>query len=399
MIEMKSWRRIATIALCFLLLLSGGGTASAQPTLVSIAVTPASASIGPGETQQYKATGTYSDASTADITNTVTWESSLTSVATIDSAGLATGAAAGTTGITATLDAVVSNEAQLTVAALITSVEAVDITDYSATITWTTDVPSDSVVDYTTDITEPITWTTVTQVESVTEHSVDLTSLTPETEYYYRVSSTYDTTTATDDNGGSYYTFTTLGHLDLEGWGWCPDYSAIGDVTMSGSIDAVPRVGDPNIIDLHFVGTLTFTVDATVDTFDLELFGTRVRSIFSLAQVTEDVSASFNGMWLTSDSQDYILVRGTITTHPGEVIVTVKPYSVVLRTSGDVPPAPSPDGWVADLEYLINRIVNLIDDIIDSLIATDFLEVLGDVLSRIVTIFAEIREILTPYIP
>ena len=43
-------------------------------TLASIAVTPASPSIGKGATQQFVATGTYSDNSTQNlITSTVTW--------------------------------------------------------------------------------------------------------------------------------------------------------------------------------------------------------------------------------------------------------------------------------------------------------------------------------------
>ena len=92
-------------------------TAGEPLELVSIAVTPATASIPQGLTQQYSATGTYSDDSTADITTDVTWISSVTSVATINSSGLATGEGDGTSIITATLGTVISNEAGLTVKA------------------------------------------------------------------------------------------------------------------------------------------------------------------------------------------------------------------------------------------------------------------------------------------
>jgi uncharacterized protein YjdB len=94
-------------------------TAALTVTLAlnSIAVTPAIATILKGLTQQYTAMGTYSDASTANITSSVTWASSATAVATIDSAGLATGVGDGSTEITATLDSVVSNTAALTVTA------------------------------------------------------------------------------------------------------------------------------------------------------------------------------------------------------------------------------------------------------------------------------------------
>jgi uncharacterized protein YjdB len=72
------------------------------PTLVSIAVTPASPSIIKGSTQQFAATGTYSDNSTQDLTSSVTWSSGTTTVATISAAGLASGAGVGTSAIKAT---------------------------------------------------------------------------------------------------------------------------------------------------------------------------------------------------------------------------------------------------------------------------------------------------------
>lgn len=75
-------------------------TVSDPPTLVSVSVTPTSASRTVGETQQFTATGHYSDASTANLTSTAVWSSSNTAVATID-AGSATAVGEGTTNITA----------------------------------------------------------------------------------------------------------------------------------------------------------------------------------------------------------------------------------------------------------------------------------------------------------
>ena len=70
--------------------------------LSSISVTPANPSIPVGVTQQFAATGTYSDGTSYDITTQVTWISSDTLVATVNSSGLATAIAAGTASITAT---------------------------------------------------------------------------------------------------------------------------------------------------------------------------------------------------------------------------------------------------------------------------------------------------------
>ncbi len=90
----------------------------AAATLSSIAVIPISPIVGGlGSTQQFTATGTYSDGSTMNITSQVTWASSNTAVATITSAGLATSVAAGIANITATLSGITSTSVTLTVIA------------------------------------------------------------------------------------------------------------------------------------------------------------------------------------------------------------------------------------------------------------------------------------------
>lgn len=80
---------------------ANGPTTGSVPTLSSIVVTPANPSIANGTTQQFTAKGSYSNLSVQNITMSVTWNSSNTSVATIDNAGLATVLSAGTTTITA----------------------------------------------------------------------------------------------------------------------------------------------------------------------------------------------------------------------------------------------------------------------------------------------------------
>jgi uncharacterized protein YjdB len=88
------------------------GTASLQAvaaTLTSIRVTPSNASILVGQRQQFTATGIFSDGTTGSITNTVTWTSSAPAVATIDTAGLAVGIAAGSATVTATSGSVTAN--------------------------------------------------------------------------------------------------------------------------------------------------------------------------------------------------------------------------------------------------------------------------------------------------
>jgi uncharacterized protein YjdB len=80
-----------------------------NPLVDTIAVTPTSQSVGVGQSVQFTATGTYGHgaghpSTTQDITNSVTWTSSVPAVATITSAGVATGVSAGSTTITASMN-------------------------------------------------------------------------------------------------------------------------------------------------------------------------------------------------------------------------------------------------------------------------------------------------------
>ena len=80
----------------------GGGGGGSQKTLISIVVTPALPMIAAGQTEQFTATGHYSDSSTQILTNQVTWTSSSTNVAQINSSGLVS-AASSVTGTPTTL--------------------------------------------------------------------------------------------------------------------------------------------------------------------------------------------------------------------------------------------------------------------------------------------------------
>ena len=82
--------------------------------LVSIKVTPDSASIGVGQTMLFTATGTYSDGTTVDITGQVKWSTD-ESVVTFDAKGVATGVASGTVSASAELGGATSNSVDLEV--------------------------------------------------------------------------------------------------------------------------------------------------------------------------------------------------------------------------------------------------------------------------------------------
>ncbi len=147
---------------------SGGksGTATITVTaanLTSITISPATASIEAGATQQFMATGHYDDSTTKDLTGSVTWTSSDSSLASIDSAGLATGKAAGAVKITASMGSVTSNQADLTVTASAATLTSITITPNPASVTVGLTASLTATGHYsdnsTRDITTQVTWT------------------------------------------------------------------------------------------------------------------------------------------------------------------------------------------------------------------------------------------------
>ena len=103
--------------------------------LVSIEVTPAAAGIANGLTQQFTATGVFSDNSTQDLTTQVTWTSSDSLVATVSNAagskGLATTTGVGSTTVSATSGAVTGDAAlNVTAATLV----AIDVSPAAASV-------------------------------------------------------------------------------------------------------------------------------------------------------------------------------------------------------------------------------------------------------------------------
>jgi trimeric autotransporter adhesin len=128
--------------------------------LKSIAIAAANGSIAKGTTDQFTATGTYSDTSTADITSQVTWTSGTATVATITTGGLATGAGTGNTNITASLNGITSNVYSLAVSSAV--LKSIAITAANGSIAKGTTDQFTATGTYsdssTADITSQVTW-------------------------------------------------------------------------------------------------------------------------------------------------------------------------------------------------------------------------------------------------
>jgi hypothetical protein len=154
-----------------LALVSGCGSSSSTSaaTLKSIAINPSAATnIPKGATQQFTASGTFSDNSTKDITTSVTWASDNTNAVTISNTastqGLATAvASSGSAHISASMSGITSPT--VTVTAQPAALKSIAVTGGSSVNVGATDqfAATGTLTDNTTkDLTTSVTWSSAT---------------------------------------------------------------------------------------------------------------------------------------------------------------------------------------------------------------------------------------------
>ncbi|HEY8038970.1 MAG TPA: Ig-like domain-containing protein [Polyangiaceae bacterium] len=144
-------------------------------TLVSVAVTPATKKIPAGTSFAFKATGTFSDGTTAPLTTGLAWTSSTPSVATVAGDGTATGVAVGTSTITAT-DTASGHAGSATLTVSAATLSSLAITPASPTAPVGTTEALHATGTYsdgsTLDLTTAVTWSsTATAVATVSNVS------------------------------------------------------------------------------------------------------------------------------------------------------------------------------------------------------------------------------------
>jgi hypothetical protein len=126
---MLTGRKLAlSLAFAALLLVAFGAGCRGffvNPTLSSIAISPASVDLGIGSTTTLQVFGTYSDGTRNEVTSGVSWSVEPTGIATVTGSGSGnvTGVAAGTTTATASAQAI-TGTASITVAGNVTSINA-----------------------------------------------------------------------------------------------------------------------------------------------------------------------------------------------------------------------------------------------------------------------------------
>ncbi|RLC93357.1 MAG: hypothetical protein DRI39_05925 [Chloroflexi bacterium] len=192
--------------------------------------------------------------------------------------------------------------------------------------------------------------------------------------------------------------------VSLAGWGWCLSYGEIADVTLDLEGKMVPRADAATVSDLHLTGTLWFSITGRDERFDLDLYGTKVRSLFFLKQVTggpDPTIAAFEGAWL--EETNYVACEGRIAVRPdGEPGIKVaKPYLFVLGTPGVEVPERQPGGWAESIDFIVQKGVQCLDVLGTRLWygGDTIKDLLGKVLAQITVLYKEIRDRGAPYFP
>lgn len=187
--------------------------------------------------------------------------------------------------------------------------------------------------------------------------------------------------------------------LSLSGWGWCANYTEVGNVVLNLNGSVLPRSGTTSVADLYLTGTLLFNLPNQTDNFDLELRGTKVRSVFFLQQVTGGTTpliAGFEGTWL--DETNYVACEGRLAVPVPDHVARL--YIFVLRTRDAQIPQRKQGDWVANVEYVVQQGTLVFNTIADHIGAqnSNVKEIVGRILTRLTALARGARSKLgVPY--
>ena len=151
---------LCSISLLGALLLAGCKNFFIPPALTTVTVSPSTPSVAVAKTQQMVATGTYDNGVTDTITDSASWSTSDNTIATVSSAGLVTGVAAGSATISATLDGVTGSTTVTVTEASLASL-SITTTSQSLSSGQTAQFTATGVLQNgnTVDLTDSVTWT------------------------------------------------------------------------------------------------------------------------------------------------------------------------------------------------------------------------------------------------
>ncbi|EJL6845474.1 Ig-like domain-containing protein, partial [Vibrio cholerae] len=126
-------------------------------------VTPSPMNVAKGQIEQLVATATYSDGTSAQVSNSVAWRSVDTNTATVTPSGLLTGVEVGLTTVTAMKDGITSNRVSVNVSAAV--ITAIQVTTPSVDVAKGLEQPLAAIATYSdgtsAQVTNSVAWTSV----------------------------------------------------------------------------------------------------------------------------------------------------------------------------------------------------------------------------------------------
>jgi len=130
------------------------------PTLTTVTLSPSTPSIAVSKTQQLVATGTYDNGTTDTVTDSASWSTSNSSIATVNSTGLVTGVGLGTATISASLNGLIGSTIVTVTVANLSSI-TIKSTSQSLSSGQTAQFTATGVLQNgnTLDLTDSVTWT------------------------------------------------------------------------------------------------------------------------------------------------------------------------------------------------------------------------------------------------
>ncbi|MDC5870573.1 Ig-like domain-containing protein [Vibrio europaeus] len=143
--------------------------------ITSIQVTPASVSIAKGQTHPLVATALYSDGSSSDIRDSVTWASAETTIATVTPEGILSGIEVGNTTVSAIKDGLTSNTVSVDITSAVLTSIAITPDPVSVVKNLTRSLVATATYSdgSTSDVSTSVTWTPVdTAIATVTPNGV-----------------------------------------------------------------------------------------------------------------------------------------------------------------------------------------------------------------------------------
>ena len=231
------------------------GSCSSPPRLESIAVTPPNGDVSKGLTQQFKATGTYSNGSTRDLSQSVSWTSSDTNIVTIAAGGLATTVATGTTTIKASQGTVTGSTKFTVSSAAVASIAVAPAnpgslsTSSSSGITIPQGVPvqfaaTATLTDKSTqDVTSGVTWnSTATNVASITPAGVVTGLMTGQASIQATLGTVQGSSNLTVDSAALVEVVVTPQNPSISDSGATQPFAAAGYFSDGSNVDVTSQV-------------------------------------------------------------------------------------------------------------------------------------------------------------